>query len=117
MFPKTFQPSISKSHLGRNPLICNCKLKWLNDFLQTKPVEKSGITCRYPKRLAKKSIGSLPSQSLRCSKRFLKRNAEHNACGHLMCPSECKCNGTIVDCRNRQLTTLPTNMPTYATQM
>jgi slit protein 2 len=105
--------------LGRNPLVCNCKLKWLNDYFRNKPVEKSGITCSFPKRLAKKSIGSIPDKRFRCHSNVTLFNeyASNEYCGQSECPKECTCQGTIVDCRDKKLTSLPENVPAYTTQL
>jgi hypothetical protein len=103
--------------LGRNPFVCDCKLKWLNDYLKTRPVERSGITCSMPKRLAKKSIGSLPNSRFRCHV-MNASSLEENNCGTTNeCPKECSCQGGIVDCRAQNLNEIPFNIPEYATQM
>ena len=73
-----------------------------------------------PKRLAKKSIGSIPNSRFRC---FLNasRNGLDNgddSCGApLECPKECMCQGGVVDCRGQNLSEIPYNIPEYATQM
>ncbi len=103
-------------HLGKNPLICDCKLKWLNEYFRTKPVERSGITCNLPKRLAKKSIGSISNTKFKCypSRRF----TSNEYCGQpVMCPRECNCFGSIVDCNGKQLVEIPRDIPEYATEL
>ncbi len=33
------------------------------------------------------------------------------------CPKECSCDGTIVDCSGRKLTSIPDNLPAYVTEL
>ena len=96
-------------------MICDCKLKWLNDYFKSKPVERSGITCSMPKRLAKKSIGAIPNSRFRC---YLNSSKEDEICGPLVeCPKECMCQGGVIDCRGQNLNEIPYNIPEYAIQL
>ncbi|CAF0707250.1 unnamed protein product [Brachionus calyciflorus] len=109
-----FEPlnSLQTIHLGRNPLLCDCRLKWLNEYFKTKPVEKSGITCNTPKRMAKKSIGSIPTAKFKCNA-TQNRDIDDDVCGVLNeCPKNCNCKGNIVDCRGLGLEQIPRNIPT-----
>lgn len=108
--------SIQTVHLGRNPLVCDCKLKWLNEFLKTKPVERSGITCSTPKRLAKKNIGSMPNSKFRCNSNLTDLPEEF--CGPVSeCPKDCVCQGSVIDCRGQNFNDIPENIPEYATEL
>jgi slit protein 2 len=105
-------------HLGRNPLTCDCKLKWLNDYFRSKPVERSGLQCTMPKRLAKKSIGSIPNSKFKCNATTLSDYYLEEFCITMSaCPNECACQGTVVDCRGQGLTEIPANIPHYVTEL
>ena len=43
-------------HLGRNPFICDCNLRWLSEYLHKNPIETSGARCETPKRASKRRI-------------------------------------------------------------
>ena len=77
-----------------------------------------------PKRLAKKSIGSLPNSRFRCHHHLVGNGSrddgfEENCGGGTIdeCPRECSCQGGVVDCRGQNLNEIPYNIPEYATQM
>ena len=75
-----------------------------------------------PKRLAKKSIGSLPNSRFRCHQLVGNESRydgfEENCGGSIdECPRECSCQGGVVDCRGQNLNEIPFNIPEYATQM
>lgn len=100
--------------MGRNPLICDCRLKWLNEYFRTHPVEKSGIACNMPRRLAKKSIGLIPNSRFRCS---LSQNIDRTCDQLEQCPENCKCQGNIVDCRGLGLDHIPDNIPAKTVEL
>jgi len=107
--------------LGRNPLICDCKLRWLNEYFRSRPVERSGITCSLPKRLAKKSIGSIPNAKFRCHGTHLNNSvitqSDELCLPAAECPTDCTCSGTVIDCKARNLYQLPSNLPEATTEM
>lgn len=131
------------SHLGRNPLVCDCNLRWLNEFLRAKPVERSGVVCSGPRRLARKVIGSIPSKQFKCNSTAERLLASYCAApkteqsstdesssveqallsrattttSNNECPRACQCLGTVVDCRSRNLTRVPANIPDFATEL
>lgn len=100
--------------MGRNPLICDCRLKWLNEYFRTHPVEKSGIACNMPRRLAKKSIGQIPNSRFRCS---MSHDFDQTCDHYDQCPKNCNCQGTIVDCRALGLENIPEDIPAKTTEL
>lgn len=108
--------------MGRNPLVCDCKLRWLNEYFKSRPVERSGITCSLPKRLAKKNIGTIPTSKFRCHLTGLNNQSltqqDDELCEQINeCPIKCVCKGTVVDCKGKNLTDIPANIPETTTEM
>lgn len=101
--------------MGRNPLQCDCRLKWLNEYFRTRSVERSGITCSMPKRLAKKTIGTIQTNKFRChgNNTIINDSCEPPT----ECPTECACTGTVVDCKGKNLFEIPINLPEITTEM
>lgn len=108
--------SIQTIHLGNNPWICDCNLRWLGAYLRQNPVETSDARCIEPKRVGKKKLATLELEKFKCkgSEQFRTKFA-----GHCMvdeqCPSQCTCEGSVVNCAGRQLTEIPANLPLYTT--
>lgn len=59
------------SHLARNPLICDCNLRWLPQYLEKYPVETSGVRCLTPRRVKRKKISQLKSDKFKCKGTWL----------------------------------------------
>lgn len=79
-------------------------------------METSDARCAEPKRVSKKRLASLESDKFKCkgSEQFRTKFA-----GYCMvdeqCPSQCVCEGSVINCSGRQLTEIPTNLPLYTT--
>ncbi|XP_012937853.1 slit homolog 2 protein [Aplysia californica] len=116
----TFDPlaNIQTIHLARNPLICDCNLKWLAHYLEKYPVETSGVRCLTPRRVRKKKISLLRPEKFRCkgSEEFRTKNAG-NCMIDRECPTDCVCTGTSVDCFQRGLEDIPAELPMYTTEL
>lgn len=54
-------------HLGRNPFICDCNLRWLAEYLQRNPIETSQARCETPKRMQKRRIEALRDEKFKCN--------------------------------------------------
>ena len=59
--------SIEYLHLGQNPFICDCHMRWLAKFLKKNPVETSGARCVGPPKVANKEIAEMKPKRYRCS--------------------------------------------------
>ncbi|PAV56282.1 hypothetical protein WR25_15709 isoform A [Diploscapter pachys] len=105
-------------HLAKNPLICDCNLMWLSELQSEKNVETSGARCESPKRLARKRFAVLPPTKFRCkgSEIFVTQRADECFIDY-NCPAECNCDGTVVDCSNRNLDFIPPEIPRYTTEL
>ncbi|BES89823.1 Slit protein [Nesidiocoris tenuis] len=108
--------SIQTLHLGRNPFICDCNLRWLAEYLHRNPIETSGARCETPKRMQRRRIEALRDEKFKCSEESRTRHA-----GDCLidsgCPSGCSCDGTLVDCSGRSLTEVPKDIPMFTTDL
>ncbi|XP_071827051.1 slit homolog 2 protein-like isoform X4 [Apostichopus japonicus] len=110
--------SLKTLHLGRNPFICDCNLKWLADYLDSNPVEVSGARCTAPARMNNKRLAKIKSIKFKCrgAESFRTERAGECFIDH-DCPEECDCDGAIVDCSNKGLPSIPEGIPTYTTEL
>lgn len=110
--------AIQTLHLAQNPFLCDCHLRWLADFLQDNPIETSGARCSSPRRLASKRISQIKSKKFRCSGTEDPRSRFSSQCFmELLCPDQCRCEGTVVDCSSQKLTRIPSHLPEYVTDL
>jgi hypothetical protein len=55
------------SHLGKNPLNCDCHLRWLVDYFEANPtLETSEARCELPARSQGKRLSQLNKNELKC---------------------------------------------------
>ncbi|XP_066950508.1 protein slit-like isoform X2 [Macrobrachium rosenbergii] len=112
-FPLT---NIQTMHLGANPFICDCNLGWLSAYLADNPIETSGARCQEPTKLSRKPFGRLRSENFKCTEEL--RSKYNGRCDEAdLCPASCRCDGTRLDCSGRDLTEIPTNLPTASTTL
>ncbi|KAF7634264.1 hypothetical protein Mgra_00006342, partial [Meloidogyne graminicola] len=117
----TFSPlknSLQILHLAKNPLICDCNLKWLAKLLYSRPIETSGARCNSPERLEKHRIITTSIVDFKClgSEELITLGAG-NCILDNECPEFCKCFGTIVDCSNVGLLSPPSSIPHFTTSL
>ncbi|CAN8023631.1 unnamed protein product [Ixodes persulcatus] len=118
--PGTFASlqNIQTLHLARNPFICDCNLRWLATYLHQYPVETSGARCEGPKRMHRRRLTLLGDSKFKC-----KGSEEHRTrlAGDCIvdrdCPESCVCEGTIVDCSRKSLREIPSDLPTFTTEL
>ncbi|GFO50375.1 protein slit-like protein [Plakobranchus ocellatus] len=114
----TFTPltKIQTIHLGLNPLICDCNLKWLATYLAVRPVETTSVRCLSPKRVALTKIVQLQPDMFKCTDSEHLRTKYAGTCMiDSECPADCTCVGTTVDCSNRGFADIPEDVPRYTT--
>ncbi|XP_034244479.1 protein slit isoform X1 [Thrips palmi] len=110
--------SIQTLHLARNPFICDCNLRWLADYLQRHPVETSDAKCDSPKRMQRRRLAALKDDQLQCKGVEEYRTRLVGECMmDAACPSECTCDGPVVDCSGRGLKDIPKDIPPYASEL
>ncbi|GAA6099214.1 slit homolog 3 protein [Tachysurus ichikawai] len=110
--------AIKTLHLAQNPFMCDCHLKWLADYLFDNPIETSGARCSHPRRLANKRISQIKGKKFRCTGSEDYRSRLTGECFQdLVCPERCRCEGTVVDCSNLKLTSIPPHLPEHTTDL
>ncbi|XP_060583918.1 protein slit-like [Ruditapes philippinarum] len=113
--------NMSKITLLGNSFICDCNMKWMKSWLliRTNPVENwERVKCKYNTNSFGQLI-SLPDSAFVCTTNFLLHEPEeiyYPIYSH-SCPNECACferfnaSKLIIDCRNINMTSLPSVMP------
>lgn len=66
------------SHLGKNPLYCDCNLRWLVEYFETNPVETSEARCESPGRTQGKKLSQLNKGELICYGKSCSPRAQPN---------------------------------------
>ncbi|XP_025196872.1 protein slit [Melanaphis sacchari] len=110
-----YMRSIQTLHLGRNPFSCDCNLRWLSEYLHKNPIETSAARCESPKKLQKRRIDGLSNDKFKCLDDMKSKTTD--CFSDVPCPSNCSCDGTIVDCSGRSLTEIPKDIPIYTTEL
>ncbi|CEF71563.1 Slit homolog 2 protein [Strongyloides ratti] len=115
---RTFAPlkNLQTLHLAKNPLICDCNLEWLAEKLSNDAIETSGARCEGPKFLERKRLSNLQPSKFKCkgSEYYVTQYADQCKVDY-DCPSECLCEGTIIDCSDRGLHEIPSKIPRFST--
>nr|CAD7400216.1 unnamed protein product [Timema cristinae] len=110
--------SIQTMHLGRNPFICDCNLRWLAEYLHKNPIETSGARCDSPKRMQRRRIEALKDEKFKCKGVEEFRTKLAGECViDTVCPQGCSCEGTKIDCSARSLKEIPKDIPMYTTEL
>ncbi|EDV22809.1 uncharacterized protein TRIADDRAFT_58750 [Trichoplax adhaerens] len=104
--------SLNVLRLAENPLVCDCYLKWLAEWLRKQNVKADSVQCFKPDNFHGYEIDNMKASSFQC---LGKRKDRCEAVNH--CPDGCSCYGTEVDCNRRGLTTVPSLIPTDTTQL
>uniref|UniRef100_A0A915L2R3 Uncharacterized protein n=1 Tax=Romanomermis culicivorax TaxID=13658 RepID=A0A915L2R3_ROMCU len=106
-------------HLAKNPIICDCNMLWLAEFLKRHPVETSGVRCESPKRVARKRFTSLEIHKFKCkgAAEELVTKYSGQCLIDTVCPDNCHCQDTVVDCGARNLHSIPKQLPSFTTHL
>ncbi|CAG0919788.1 unnamed protein product [Notodromas monacha] len=106
-------------HLARNPWMCDCNLEYVAEYLMRNPtLETSGVRCEGPPRMSKKKIAGLSPDKFYCIGSEGKHAQVAGQCfQEQFCPKVCRCEGTTVNCSGKALTSVPNDVPSYATQL
>ncbi|XP_052227939.1 protein slit-like isoform X2 [Dreissena polymorpha] len=103
--------------LRENKFSCDCHLTWLYRWLKPKNKRLARhMTCHGPLNLKGKNFNRLLETELKCND--VDGTSAPSLCvQQTVCPSKCECTGSFVDCRDRELTEIPENLPTDATEL
>jgi hypothetical protein len=105
-----------------NPLICNCNIKWLKDWIKKTNIAAGNPKCTYPQNLSDKSLQTLNDFDLVCKN--IRNGQDHlddecyfnyiseNVTSSKDCPKNCSCKNNIIRCSHSNLKMFPLNMPT-----
>uniref|UniRef100_A0A7E4ZYZ5 Glycosyltransferase family 92 protein n=1 Tax=Panagrellus redivivus TaxID=6233 RepID=A0A7E4ZYZ5_PANRE len=111
--------SIKALHLSENPYICDCNMAWMAEFLsQRQLLDNSGVKCAAPKRMIDMPLSRANSEMFKCkgSEYLVTKNSGQCLIDN-PCPSQCTCFGAVVDCSNRGLSVIPSNLPKFTTTL
>ena len=105
-----------------NPINCNCKVKWLKEWLRSSNVATGNPKCSTPENLKDQSITGLNEKDLVC------RSSDNTECGVESnaslsvksngpvllsqltintCPKNCTCSNNIIRCSHLNLKKIP----------
>ncbi|ESN92175.1 hypothetical protein HELRODRAFT_103882, partial [Helobdella robusta] len=120
-------------HLGRNPFVCDCSMKWLFLYLHLHPIETSRAKCFGPKNMRKKVISKINKDHLHCPGCGDDDDDANEECvPDDECPAECTCHhghqhgaaaaaggggGVQVDCSAKKLKVVPWKIPTSTEEL
>ncbi|CAJ0575042.1 unnamed protein product, partial [Mesorhabditis spiculigera] len=99
--------SMRAIRLADNPWLCDCRMSWVHQEMN--PQWQSAIKCYRPALLNGRFLPSLRDDELKCS--GIEKRASFSCADTRICPISCTCTESTVDCRDRGLTHIPSNLP------
>lgn len=111
--------SLVTLNLLSNPLICNCQMKWLSDWLRNNNIATGNPKCSSPDDLKDVPIQDVQANDFTCSEQGTEEMIEfQNYCGSKsVCPARCTCKNSTVRCSRLKLTSFPSYIQISATQL
>ncbi|XP_076059320.1 slit guidance ligand isoform X2 [Oratosquilla oratoria] len=103
--------SLVELNLNGNPLRCNCHMSWLSDWIRSANI-RGAPQCQHPPKLRNIPITQVPSSEFQC-------HGEEAGCLGVeeTCPSDCRCEGTVVRCSRAKLKEIPQGIPAHTTEL
>ena len=103
-----------------NPLICNCRLKWLKQWLRSVNLAIGNPKCVYPEKLKDHSLVNSNELDFACAD-----NDNDQECSGItevkmnklsftlpnICPKNCSCSNNVVRCSHLNLKQIPNDIP------
>ncbi|RWS23730.1 protein slit-like protein [Leptotrombidium deliense] len=110
--------SLSTLNLLSNPLHCNCHMKWLSEwFRKNNNIATGNPTCHSPERLRSVSIQDVESGDFTCNENDVDASSDDFCELDSPCPSKCQCQGSLVRCGQKKLTSIPSNIPLTTSEL
>ncbi|CAI5455769.1 unnamed protein product [Caenorhabditis angaria] len=106
-------PNLRQFRLAENPWLCDCRLKWMKRSLTGQAA--SHAKCAKPAILHGSTISDVDESLMKCS--GIEKRATMTCKETKVCPASCTCTETTVDCRDRGLTYIPSNLPPLTTEL
>ncbi|CAF1204795.1 unnamed protein product [Adineta steineri] len=95
--------------LHENQFICDCRLLWLAKYLKIHSFLGINTQCQETDTRNFKDIISLINDEKRCS--TIDTDDMELTCNIFVCPYPCICFNGVVDCKDKDLTEIPRNIP------
>ncbi|KAG7170619.1 slit-like 1, partial [Homarus americanus] len=104
--------TLSEINLEGNPLRCNCHMGWLAEWLRSQSAATGVPKCQSPPHLRDILITEVPSSQFACE-------GDEPGCFGVeeRCPTDCRCEGTVVRCSRARLREIPKGIPSHATEL
>ncbi len=110
-----------------NPFVCDCRIKWLRNWLIKSNLATGNPKCSQPDSLKGRSIASLDEQNFAKCPVFMASNgcSVKNDIGdkvilkssNNVCPVNCTCVGMVVRCSRSFLKSIPEGIPTNVQEL
>lgn len=82
-------------------------MKWVRSVVNSSLISK--VKCHRPMLLQGRNLMQVEEDDMKCS--GIEKRAASSCADKKRCPAECACTATIVDCHDRSLSHIPTNLP------
>ncbi|XP_013386131.1 slit homolog 2 protein isoform X2 [Lingula anatina] len=118
--PRDLFVKMKKLRVGRladNFLVCDCHLAWLANWLRWNPRLALFTRCHSPQHLKNKEIDELQASDFKCNGMEISLTRTCQLPEDSVCPDQCVCTESIVDCRNKGLKQIPNNIPEHVTEL
>ena len=108
-----------------NPFICNCRLKWLREWLKNSNLATGNPKCSYPEKLRDLSVANSNEIEFVCTEQDQDQKCFPNMPANKIsseavlssvnnannCPKNCTCLNNIVRCSHMGLKQIPNDIP------
>lgn len=88
-------------------------MKWIPQAINSTLVMNA--KCHRPMMLQGRNLMQIRQEEMKCS--GIEKRSTGGCADKKRCPGECACTATIVDCHDRSLTEIPTNLPNGIEEM
>ncbi|VDP12157.1 unnamed protein product [Onchocerca flexuosa] len=108
-------PNLRVLRLTENPWLCDCRLRWMKKIIFNSQLLTRNTRCHRPAHLHSRMLQNIDETLMKCS--GIERRTATSCRDASLCPSVCACTETTIDCRDRGLTHIPTNLSPTTTEL